>query len=450
MLIHPHAAPHCLFYTTISHTIKRMSTKLPTDPYKGVRDFYPEDKAVQQYIFDVWQMTAEHFGYQAYDASVLEPAELYKSKTSAEIVNEQTYTFTDRGDREVTLRPEMTPTVARMVAGRRRELSFPVRWYSIPNLFRYERTQRGRLREHWQLNCDLFGVDDPSADIELLLLVNDIFKNFGAEGGVHYAIHIASRRVLEVLYDSLAIDQDTRVAATRLADRKLKMDAAHFETEMTAIAGAATPAILDFLNTTDVTALSDTIKASAAYIELEMVVTTLTELGCAAVFDPTIIRGFDYYTGVVFEVKDLHPDNNRSMLGGGRYDNLTGLFDGDPIPGIGFGMGDVTMRDFLESHNLLTADINAPTLAILPLDLSLNVPAQKIAQTFRNAGIATTVDMSQKKIGKKITSAADHYVDYALILGEDEITSDTYTLKNLVAETEQHGTIEALIAQIQT
>ena len=145
---------------------------LSTDSYKGVRDFYPDDMAILRYIFDVWSQTAESFGFERYDASVLEPADLYKAKgaENEEMVNEQTYTFIDRGKREVTLRPEMTPTVARMVAGRRRELSFPVRWYSIPNLFRYERPQRGRLREHWQLNCDIFGASHFTADVEIIAL----------------------------------------------------------------------------------------------------------------------------------------------------------------------------------------------------------------------------------------------------------------------------------------
>src|SRR3989344_4850492 len=143
-----------------------MNKKLGTESYKGVRDFYPADMAVQNYIFDIWKSTVEKYGYEEYNASVLEPADLYRAKTGEEIVNEQTYTFIDRGDREVTLRPEMTPTLARMVAGKRRELVFPLRWFSIPNLFRYEQPQKGRLREHWQLNIDIFGVSGMEAEIE--------------------------------------------------------------------------------------------------------------------------------------------------------------------------------------------------------------------------------------------------------------------------------------------
>ena len=153
-------------------------SKLSTESYKGVRDFYPEEMFIQNHIYKIWKKVVESFGYSEYTASLLESAELYKAKSGEEIVNEQTYTFTDRGGREVTLRPEMTPTVARMVAGREKNLIFPLHWYSIPNLFRYEKPQRGRLREHWQLNVDLFGVDSVDADIEIITIAHQIMTKF--------------------------------------------------------------------------------------------------------------------------------------------------------------------------------------------------------------------------------------------------------------------------------
>jgi len=428
-----------------------MNNKLSTDPYKGVRDFYPEDMATQRYMFDVWRMTAEHFGFEQYDASILEPSDLYRSKgaVNEEMVNEQTYTFTDRGDREVTLRPEMTPTVARMIAGKRRELTFPVRWYSIPNLFRYERMQRGRLREHWQLNCDIFGVDDVSADIEIILLANEIFKNFGAVNGKQYEIHVSSRKLLEALYDALDLDADARLAATRLADRKNKIEVSEFKTKMTEVAGDATSDVLRFLNADNINVVPENIKKTEAYTELKTLITTMEQLHCKVVFDPTIIRGFDYYTGIVFEVVDLDPENNRSMMGGGRYDNLTELFGGEPISGIGFGFGDVTLKDFLVSHDLMTSDITSPTLAVLPTDQAQNIDAQKVAQGFRSAGIATSVDLSNKKVGKKISLAGNQFIEYALVLGEDEVNSGTYTVKDLMEGTELSGTLEVLANKIQ-
>lgn len=171
---------------------------LSTQPYKGARDFYPEDKRLQEWIFNKWRNVVESFGYEEYDAPMLEPTELYASKTSDEIVNEQTYSFTDRGNRQVTIRTEMTPSVSRMVAGKRQELAYPLRWYSIPNLWRYERPQRGRLREFWQLNVDLFGIGNLSADFEMIQLSHEIMKSFGAKPRM-YEIHINSRKLVNYL-----------------------------------------------------------------------------------------------------------------------------------------------------------------------------------------------------------------------------------------------------------
>ena len=413
---------------------------LSTDPYKGVRDFYPEDMAVQRYIFDVWAATAESFGFERYDASVLEPSILYKSKgaENEEMVNEQTYTFIDRGEREVTLRPEMTPTVARMVAGRRRELSLPVRWYSIPNLFRYERPQRGRLREHWQLNCDIFGADDYTADVEIIALAYQIIMNFGAEANL-FAIHINDRAEMRTKYAALGVTAtETQDAITRLNDRFHKISADEYKADLKEIVGdnAIVEAVYTLVSGGDTT---DTNK----------VVDGLRELGIENVkIDRSIARGFNYYTGTIFEIFDVSGENNRSMLGGGRYDNLTGMFSADPISGIGFGMGDVTMRDFLETHDLLTSSITAPTVMVIPMEADQNLAAQKIAMEIRRKEITVATDIGTRKLGKKISDAAERLVEYIIVVGEDELASGTYTLKNLIEESEVKGKLDELITHL--
>ena len=413
---------------------------LSTDPYKGVRDFYPEDMAVQRYIFDVWAATAESFGFERYDASVLEPSILYKSKgaENEEMVNEQTYTFIDRGEREVTLRPEMTPTVARMVAGRRRELSLPVRWYSIPNLFRYERPQRGRLREHWQLNCDIFGADDYTADVEIIALAYQIIMNFGAEANL-FAIHINDRAEMRTKYAALGVTAtETQDAITRLNDRFHKISADEYKADLKEIVGdnAIVEAVYTLVSGGDTT---DTNK----------VVDGLRELGIENVkIDRSIARGFNYYTGTIFEIFDVSGENNRSMLGGGRYDNLTGMFSADPISGIGFGMGDVTMRDFLETHDLLTSSITAPTVMVIPMEADQNLAAQKIAMEIRRKEITVATDIGTRKLGKKISDAAERLVEYIIVVGEDELASGTYTLKNLIEESEIKGKLDELITHL--
>ena len=354
---------------------------IPTEPYKGTRDFYPEDMAIERYIFDTWAKTAESFGYERYDASVLEPSELYRSKASEneEIITNQTYTFTDRGDREVTLRPEMTPTVARMVASKRRELHFPVRWYSIPNVFRYERPQRGRLREHWQLNCDIFGTNDISADIEVIALAYQILTAFGADQST-FEIRLNDRAWLDREFDTQEIPKELRNSLLALLDRKEKID--NFDEEAEKILGKP------YKVPTEIESGS----------RLDEVVKALRTLGITNVrFSASTVRGFNYYTGIVFEIFDTSKENNRSLIGGGRYDNLTELFGGETVPGIGFGMGDVTMRDFLEIRDLIPDSVRttAPTLIVVPTEIEHNLRGLALAQTFRSFGIRASVDTSE-------------------------------------------------------
>ncbi len=411
-----------------------------TDSYKGVRDFYPKDMAIQRYIFDVWSQTAESFGFERYDASVFEPSDLYKAKgaENEEMVNEQTYTFIDRGEREVTLRPEMTPTVARMVAGKRRELSFPIRWYSIPNLFRYERPQRGRLREHWQLNCDIFGTNDYTAEVEIIALASQLILNFGADASL-FEIRVNDRAEMRTLYAGFGItDESIQDSITRLNDRFYKMSATEYKIALSEIVedGSAVEKIYNLVSGGDST---DTNK----------VVGGLKELGITNVkIDRSIARGFNYYTGTIFEVYDVSGENNRAMLGGGRYDNLTEMFGGEAISGIGFGMGDVTMRDFLETHDLIATNITTPDLMVIPMNSEQNLVAQKIAMQFREtAGLSVATDISTKKLGKKIGDASEKLVNYVLVVGENEIKENSYTLKNLNEEMEVKGTIEKILKQ---
>lgn len=427
--------------------------KLSTKPYKGTRDFYPEEMAIQQYIFDTWSEAAELFGYERYDASILEPAELYKSKgvENEELVNEQTYTFTDRGDREVTLRPEMTATTARMVAAKRRELSVPIRWYAIPNLFRYERPQRGRLREHWQLNCDLFGIDDIAADVEIIALAHHLLTRFGATADM-FEIRVNHRGMVDDLLKKTASDlkirlePETIAAFYRLKDKYGKISDTEYEEQQKALLGEQ---YAEFINRIDADDGTLSIDSDSKYT-FKRILEGLQTLGIEVKEDHKIARGFDYYTGMVFEIFDASDKNNRSLLGGGRYDNLTALFGGDAIPGVGFGMGDVTMRDFLETHKLLPDSIRvpAPLLSIIPTDIDKNIEAEKLAQRFRANGIATTVDLTDRRVGKKISSAGARGIKFVLTLGEDELKSGTFTLKELATKTETTGTSDELIKSI--
>ena len=419
-----------------------MSNKeLSTDPYKGVRDFYPADMAIQSYIFDTWCKTSESFGFERYEASILEPSDLYKAKGAAneEMVKEQTYTFIDRGEREVTLRPEMTPTVARMVAGKSRELSFPIRWYSIPNCFRYERTQKGRLREFWQLNCDIFGTTDYTADIEIISLAYQTLIDFGAKPEM-FEIQVNDRQLMNRLYLALGVKESMIPAITRLNDRRDKIDAQVYRTELKTIVGEGllVEEIIMMLDNSD---------------EQSDVVIGLSELGITnVVFNKSLARGFDYYTGTVFEVRDISGENNRALLGGGRYDNLTVMFGGEAIAGVGFAMGDVTMRDFLETHKLIPKEIavTGPEVVVIPTDTEHNLAAQKIAKEIRNSGVSVATDIGTKKLGKKISDASTDGSIFIIVVGENEVVKNSFTLKNLTTGEENSGSISKLVKNIQS
>lgn len=321
--------------------------KISTDNYKGVRDFYPKDQFIQNYIFNIWKKTVKSFGYEEYNGSILESSELYKAKSGEEIVNKQTYTFIDRGNREVTLRPEMTPTLARMVAHKKRELVFPLRWFSIPNLFRYEQPQKGRTREHWQLNVDIFGIDSIYAELEILELSHTLLLDFGLTD-TQFEIRINDRKIIKE-YASKDLDLNTIQTDefSRLLDRKNKID--NFDEELEKLIGKKVD--LNIKPNENIQALLDNLK--------ERGITNV-------VFDPTITRGLDYYTDFVFEVFDTGKENRRALFGGGRYDDLLDIFGAEKVPAVGFGYGDVTMRDVLETYDLLPEYSSETHLALIP------------------------------------------------------------------------------------
>jgi histidyl-tRNA synthetase len=388
--------------------------KLSTDPYKGVRDFYPEDMAVQEYIFNTWKKTAESFGYEQYGASVLEPADIYKAKSGEEIVNEQTYTFIDRGEREVTLRPEMTPTVARMVAARKRELGLPLRWYSIPNLFRYEQPQRGRVREHWQLNVDLFGIDSVEADAEIISLAYQVMKNFGAKDG-DFQIRINDRKLLGKEIEKRVANKDHYSEAIRLLDKRSKISTEEFNKKWATLSSQP---------------LEGNIVQENDYVN--KVMEKLSVIGIKnTFFDAFMARGFDYYTGMVFEIFDTNPENRRSLFGGGRYDDLTSLFGGDKVPAVGFGMGDVTIRDFLETHKLLPTLKSATEIHICTLDERFIPNAKALATKLRAKGTAVSVNLTAKKVGDQIGWADKHRIPKVIVVGEEEAKTGKFKIKTL-------------------
>lgn len=429
---------------------------LSTQPYKGARDFYPEDKRFQKYLFNIMREAAEKYGYEEYDAPILEPTDLYLSKGNEEIIQEQTYTFTDRGDRSVTIRTEMTPTVSRMVAGKRQELSYPLRWYSIPNLWRYERPQRGRLREFWQLNVDVFGVAGVAAELEVIQVADSILKSYGAKSDM-YSIKLNSRPLVDTLLkDYLLLGEVESQTLVRLIDRMHKMEQGAF---MAQVDAALTPnqreanltdRIVKLLTTKRIQDLPDIAKQSPAALELMQLAELLDEAGVHnAVFDITLMRGFDYYTGIVFEVFDTAPENNRSMFGGGRYDGLVAMFGVEPVPTVGFGMGDVPLQNFLESHNLMPNLAPETDVYMILIGDNLLGTSQKVLKDLRNLGISVALDTTGRKIDKQIKSAVRKNIPYVMFVGESELTSGQFRIKDLASGIEESHGIERLVSIVK-
>lgn len=402
--------------------------KLDIKPYKGTRDIYPEDMRLRRYIFNTWREVVESYGYEEYDAPVLEPFELYAAKTGEEIVNDQTYTFVDRGERKVAIRPEMTPSVGRMIAARRQEQAYPARLYSIANFMRYEKPQKGREREFWQLNVDIFGVESIEADIEVIAIGAEILKRFGAKPEM-YSIKVNDRRLINfVMSDFFELNYEKVTQMMKLFDRKNKISKDEFENQAIEIAGKGKlTQIQEVMEAKTIEDLPKEILDSGKLNDIQTVVKKLKEKNVFAEFDITLMRGFDYYTGIVFEVFDKNPNNNRSMFGGGRYDGLVGLFGVDDLPVFGFAPGETTTIEFLKTWNLIP-ELNPSTDLVL---VEMIDGAQIIATKLRGLGVKVAEDFTGRKLDKVIKSADRNGVKWILFVGKDEMERETYKLKNL-------------------
>ncbi len=428
-------------------------TALSSQPYKGTRDYYPEDKRVQNYIFETWKRVVEQFGYEEYGAPILENLEIYAAKSGQELVNEQTYTFSDRGGRTVAIRPEMTPSISRMVAARRQELAYPARLFSIANFMRYERPQRGREREFWQLNVDVFGVDEIAADVEILTLADTILKEFGAKSG-DYVIRINNRKFIHyMMAEYLGLDTVGALQMTKLFDRRNKITEQDFDEQALQILGEAQAGdiakIKQIIDAKTIDSLPEELQRAAAISEIRAVFDGLANAGVdGAVFDATLMRGLDYYTGTVFEVFDTHPDNNRSLFGGGRYDGLVGLFGAEPISAVGMAPGNTMIENFLDVHGLLPANISKTDVYVVVIGDALD-DARRVAYELRQAGLNVEVDITGRKLDKQIKTAVKKNIKHLLFVGAQDAESGQYSLKNSDDETEEKLSPEQIIQKLQ-
>lgn len=430
-------------------------TNLSTQPYKGTRDYYPADKRLQNYIFNTWRRVVESFGYEEYGAPILEPLGIYAAKSGADLVNDETYRFTDRSDREVAIRPEMTPTVARMVAGKQQETPYPARWYSIANFMRYERPQKGREREFWQLNVDLFGVESVDADVEIITIANQIMQSFGAKPKM-YTIRINHRRLIDfMMKDYLGLDVVQSELMVKLFDKKNKITPHEFKDKVLDIldndqAEAGLEKIAKLFRAKTVEELPQAIRENEAFAELNHLFVSLTEAGVKnAQFDIGLMRGLDYYNGIVFEVFDTHPDNNRAMFGGGRYDGLTTVFGAENIPVVGMAPGATTIEEFLKAHNLLPHLSTQTEVYVVVLGEKTLQGALKVAAELRAEEVNVEVDITGRKLEKQLKTGLKKQIPFLLFIGEQELEQGQYNLKITATGKEQNLSLERIVTTVK-
>ncbi|MFE0027247.1 histidine--tRNA ligase [Amycolatopsis sp. NPDC059021] len=413
-----------------------MPEYLPTAPTRGTRDFLPAEMSVRTQVFGHLYEVLERRGFLRYDGPILEPAEIYEAKSGQEIADQQLYTLTDKGGRRLALRPEMTPSVARMIAGNAKSLSFPVRWYSHPNCHRYEKPQRGRVREHWQINADIFGSDSANCEIEIFELVHDLMTALGATPDM-FAVRVNDRNLLSsALLDLVGVSPEHLAQVFALVDRWEKLDSEKLAEsaaeiglsdkqfkKLTEVLGAGT-ALLD--------ELPEHVKESSNLVKV-----LASSAGSLVRFEPLIVRGLAYYTSTVFEVFDTSPENRRALFGGGRYSDLASLFTPQQIPGIGFGMGDVTLMDFLETHELAPSPRSEVDVMVVPVVEELSDAAREVATSLRRAGLRTSTPIELRKLGKELARADKAGAAAVVIVGQEDWAAGNVTVRSL-ATREQH------------
>ncbi|MBK9926853.1 MAG: histidine--tRNA ligase [Anaerolineales bacterium] len=401
-----------------------MSSKIKT--VKGVREFYPEQMFLRNYLFDKVRAASQVFGYQEWDGPFIETIDLYAAKSGEELVKKQSFVFTDRGGEEVTLRPELTPSLARMIAAKQGELNFPVRWWSFGPFWRYEQPQKGRSREFFQWNIDMLGVNSPEADAELIAVGATFLRSVGLTPE-RALIYVNNRRLMDSEFEALGITQEKRLDVSNLVDRRTKMEPAKWDAY--ALDLGLTQVQLDGLK--DILSNFELWKKSD---ELVRLFAALEALGVREYvkFDPNIMRGLLYYTGTVFEAFDTSGSLKRAIFGGGRYDNLLADVGGQPLSGVGFAMGDVVIGIILQEAGLVPEFEPSPARVLVTVfDESLWMQSFALASELRKAGFNVMVSPEPTKLPKQFKFADKMKMKIAVTIGPDEAAKGLVAVKNL-------------------
>lgn len=410
---------------------------------KGTRDFYPDDMAIRRWMFDIIRDVSTSFGYQEYDGPCLEFLDLYAAKSGEELVKEQSFVFTSRGDEELTLRPELTPTLARMIAQQQYELPLPLRWWSIGPFWRYEKPQRGRTREFFQWNIDLVGTETVAADVEIVAVAATFLEEAGLSPD-QVKIYVNNRRLMDEAFSTLGIQESLRPRVFKVVDKLDKLPEEVWW-KFGIDAGLSDQQMDGLTNLLNNDALWQDSEELVAFFDLIQIFGVSDYVA----YNPKVIRGLDYYTGTVFEGFELG-GQFRAILGGGRYDNLVADVGGNRLPGVGFAMGDVVIELVLRDAGVIPERIGQRPEVIVTVFDEQTLPASfQMAKELREAGFCVAVYPEAEKLGKQFKYADRLGIPVAVILGPDELAKDKVAVKNLRSREQVVVDREALLEIIK-
>jgi histidyl-tRNA synthetase len=416
---------------------------------KGTRDFYPEDMAFQQYIFDSWKKTCTRYGFELYDAPMFEHLELYTQKSGDEI-EKQLYTFEDKSQRKLALRPELTPSLARMVAQQGTNVKHPTRWYSIPRLFRYEKMQKGRLREFYQLNMDILGIAEVDADAELIAAVIDMMRDLGFTSS-DFKVRISSRTLLDELFSASGLSKEQSSQLYGLLDKKGKIDGSQFLLELKTIIPQEeiSSKIIRYFSTATLQQIESISGETPSIVTLKSLFSLLDSYNFSDyyMFDIGIVRGLAYYTGIVFEVFDIQK-SFRAIAGGGRYDKLVGLYGGPSTPAVGFAAGDVVLGELMKAKGLQPAQPPRSSVYLVSFN---DVPKASViatAQKLRDNNISCEFALKSGNVGKQLKNANAARATITVFIGGDEAKEGNVRIKDMLSGNESTIKEERLVEEL--
>ncbi len=413
-------------------------------PLKGFRDFYPEQMAFRNWLYLQFRSVAERFGFQEYEGPIVEPLDLYAAKSGEELVKKQAFTFTDKSGKTVALRPEMTPTLARMVAQKTGSIVFPVKWFSFGPRFRYETPQKGRGREFFQCDVDILGLDNLEADAEVIAVAATIYQRLGLSPA-EVRIKINDRQYLQQELLRVGIAEKNVTAVFRAIDKKSKITDAVFDQLLTreGVRPIQIRQVKDILENTDGYKKSEWLTSILSFVQS-------MGLGDFVEFDPTIVRGLDYYTRTVFEGWDVKGEF-RALWGGGRYDNLTQDVGGkQKVPGVGFAIGDMVLEEVLRANGKypnVTANITQVFVTVFSSELE--VSSMKLAGLLRENGINTEISLETTKLDKQLKYADRKGIPYVTIQGPDETSRGVIKLKNMQTKEQVELDLDAVVQKLK-